>query len=645
MNRLGPLLMQRLDQLLEFVDFNSTLELDYLQIAQCLEGMRQRCCQLDHDLQRVQEHLRQSESERLVLEVKLKHARNQVEVEMKKRHGAEAELEKQERKLKLIYDCLMADPQISSLSEDQCLAALAVFNRPCFSHSTLLPSKHCVPGEVLPAVKELGTSILSDISFDHSDDEIDLGTTRPIKDRDRGRSSLAPLIQPVVAAKRARPSAAAISSSSQSKGGMRVVTLKSGVIADNKSSVGHSLIPIAATSRRCSQPNRWPSTKSDLTTIWGSTDSSTGGGSQAENDNLDIEIGHKQRGAPVPFTPSPPQSTPTLQQHHFTSKTVIRLEYCAVCKSRLRFGKIAFRCRPCQLLVHPECKEHCQALCTPSAHPRVREGILADFAPATPPLVPPIVIQCVNQVEKRGLQETGLYRVPGAEHLVHEWKNKLLSARRALPSLDHVADVNVICGILKDFLRSLKEPLVTFCLHSAFLHAAEIPDESARHTALCHVVMKLPLANRDTLAFLMLHLHRVIKSPECRMDQHNLARIFGPTLVGHSTPNPTPVIIMEDTPRQCLVVSHLLALPLKFWKRFVGEEQENLVPSVQQTNGVNEQEQLSCPLSSPKINAPIQMSPGSGCLPSKLCDCIGTTFPPLNGHRTKKTGKILALPK
>lgn len=31
----------------------------------------------------------------MALEVKLKHARNQVEVEMKKRHRAEAELEKQ----------------------------------------------------------------------------------------------------------------------------------------------------------------------------------------------------------------------------------------------------------------------------------------------------------------------------------------------------------------------------------------------------------------------------------------------------------------------------------------------------------------------------------------------------------------------
>ncbi|KAF7241897.1 Rac GTPase-activating protein 1, partial [Varanus komodoensis] len=237
MNRLGPPLMHRLDQLLEFIDFNSSIELDYLQIVQCLEGMRQRCCQLNHELQGAREQLRQSEFERSVLEVKLKHARNQVEVEMKKRHLAEAELEKQERKLQLIYDYLMADPQSSPLNEQQQLA-LSVFSRPGFSRSSLLPGKR------LSAMEELGTSVISDISFDHSDDEVeqnaglghevelynaglplsellsasllfdllnpaqnaDLDMIKPT--RGRGRSSLAPLIQPVVAAKRARPSLA-----------------------------------------------------------------------------------------------------------------------------------------------------------------------------------------------------------------------------------------------------------------------------------------------------------------------------------------------------------------------------------------------------------------------------------------------------
>lgn len=47
--------------------------------------------------------------------------------------------------------------------------------------------------------------------------------------------------------------------------------------------------------------------------------------------------------------------------------------------------------------------------------------------------------------------------------------------------------------------------------------------------------------------------HRVSHSPDCKMDVFNLSRVFGPTLVGHGSANPTPLAIMEDTPRQCKV--------------------------------------------------------------------------------------------
>lgn len=68
---------------------------DYIRIARCFEATRQKCRRLEQDGRRAREQLAHAEAERAALEVKLKHARNQVEVEMKKRHRAEAELEKQ----------------------------------------------------------------------------------------------------------------------------------------------------------------------------------------------------------------------------------------------------------------------------------------------------------------------------------------------------------------------------------------------------------------------------------------------------------------------------------------------------------------------------------------------------------------------
>ncbi|KAJ6634313.1 hypothetical protein lerEdw1_014085 [Lerista edwardsae] len=677
MNCFYTWLLPYMDQFLQFIELHSNIEQDYLQIVRCLEGMRRRCWQLSHDLLGVRDQLHQSESERSALEVKLKHARNQVAVEMKKRHRAEAELEKQvlgrdgklgerssmkpcyrivgrhhfgeaafsvlrgsvlsvpipftpsqERKMQLIYDYLMAEPQTDVLNENQHLARITSTRR-CSSHNTIQL------GRRLSVVEELGTSIVSDISFDHSDDE-DLHMIKPYKGRDRRRSSLAPLIQPVVLAKRARSSVAPAANANE----MSAVALRSGAVAERSSA--HSLPPVAVLPCCQSQQNHCTSTLTDLATVRGTSEMSGGSSSQTESDTVGKKTRAELKSAGDHFLLPPAQEAP-LPHHHFTSKTVIRLEFCAVCKSRLRFGRIALKCRPCQILIHIECKDRCPSLCLPGDHPRVREGILADFAPSTPPLVPHLVVQCVNQVEKRGLQETGLYRVPGVERFVREWKHKLLRSQGAVPSLDQVADVNVICGILKDFLRGLKEPLVTFYLHSAFLNAAEIPDESACHTALCQLVMKLPPANRDTLAFLMLHLHRVMESPKSQMDRHNLSRIFGPTLIGHSTPSPTPLVILKDTPRQYQVVDNLLALPCEFWKRVVKEGQENLVPSAQQSSVANEQGQLLHRFTSPEITT-TQMSLGKGCLPNKLRDCIGSTFPPLKVPCRKKTGKFFPLP-
>ncbi len=39
------------------------------------------------------------------------------------------------------------------------------------------------------------------------------------------------------------------------------------------------------------------------------------------------------------------------------------------------------------------------------------------------------------------------------------------------PGLDKVSDVNVLCGVLKDFFIKLKEALLTFKLHSTFIKA------------------------------------------------------------------------------------------------------------------------------------------------------------------------------
>lgn len=69
----------------------------------------------------------------------------------------------------------------------------------------------------------------------------------------------------------------------------------------------------------------------------------------------------------------------------------------------------------------------------------------------TPPMVPSIVVHCVNEIELRGMTEQGLYRVGGAAADVKCLKEKFLKGKGA-PNLSNV-DIPTICSTLKNFLR------------------------------------------------------------------------------------------------------------------------------------------------------------------------------------------------
>ncbi|KAG8429748.1 hypothetical protein GDO86_019324 [Hymenochirus boettgeri] len=122
-----------------------------------------------------------------------------------------------------------------------------------------------------------------------------------------------------------------------------------------------------------------------------------------------------------------------------------------------------------------------------------------------------------------------------------------------------------------------------------------------------------------------------MRSTECKMDKVNLSRVFGPTLVGHSVPNPSPLMIMQDTPRQAKVMLLLLSLPRGFWNQFISNEQENQ----NWNSGTLGQERLFCPVTSPEIKSALNV-------PVKT-----TTYLTLSSSKTelpKKAGRFFTSP-
>ncbi|XP_061160804.1 rac GTPase-activating protein 1 isoform X2 [Syngnathus typhle] len=525
-------------------------ELELIEVVKSFESARKQWQRAETDLKKYKELLVKSDVAKAALEVKLKHARNQLDVEMRKRYKMEGDYQYLQRQMQLMCDILVNDSKSSACLNEEQKSLLAAFEHKGANRTRQRASKR------LSAIDESSFFSHSDISYDRTDDDLDLDASalKPLRSRarERRRSSM-----PLTAPGKQGPGGGDLSAELLEPKSVEkeVETAVRAIVRDPGARALVDAPPMPE------QPEE---------------------GFAGEGEE-----------APEPGGQAGVQ-TEACPKHDFLSKTVIRPEMCLPCGKRIRFGRMALKCRSCRLLSHPECKAKCIQMCAaprPAAaeatvrmtsvrgrsaaarvHVSAPQVPLEALAPSKPPRIPPLLVECVKEIERRGLQERGLYRVPGGERQVKDLRQRLTTATAPPPRLSEVSDIHVLCGVLKDFLRKLKEPLLTFKLHRNFTAASEMSDQQKSSGAMFRAIAELPKPNRDTLAFLMLHLHKVMRSPQCQMDRNNLARVFGPTLMGHALSDPSPSTIVRDTNIQPKVIAHFLSFPEDYWRRVLVDQ-------------------------------------------------------------------------
>ncbi|KAM4589057.1 rac GTPase-activating protein 1-like [Odontesthes bonariensis] len=595
---------------------NEGIEPQFLQMAVNFEDCRKKWLLAGEELVSCKETLAKAETERGALEVKLKHARNQVDVEIRRRQKAEAVYEKMDRQLQLIRDMLITENNGSSvhLSEEQrsALAFLSAHSQAAQAAKTNLNSSRR-----LTRINE-SASLLSDISYDQTDDSLDWDSSVMknvrLRKRQKRRSSRKHSEGPPQAVKKPRST------------GRPSDRINESIVAKTTITVPANGGVVEAVSTIETVPYWTRSRKRSVAPVLGDTTTTD-----------QSETVSEAPSTPVSEFPAQLQITRARggKKHHFISKTVIKSEFCGPCGRRTKFGKLYLRCQDCRVVTHPECRDHCSLPCNPTVLGtpiKSTEATLADFAPATSPKIPALVIYCIKEIERRGLHEVGLYRVSGHERLVKELKEKLVRGK-TLPPLCKVEDINVIAGVLKDFLRNLSEPLLTFRLNKAFLEAAEIQDDGNCLATLYQTISELPQPSRDTLACLMIHLQKVSQSVDTKMDVNNLARVFGPTLVGHAVPDPDPMTILHDTSRQPRVVERLLSIPESYWSRFAYPDNADM-DAASHTNTPNHKVSILGPVTTPEHQM-MAKTPSSSSLSQRMKQTLSSTT--IFGSKSKAT--------
>ncbi|XP_007885389.2 rho GTPase-activating protein SYDE2 [Callorhinchus milii] len=157
--------------------------------------------------------------------------------------------------------------------------------------------------------------------------------------------------------------------------------------------------------------------------------------------------------------------------------------------------------------------------------------------------VPLLMQKCIVEIEKRGCQVVGLYRLCGSAAVKKELREAFERDSKAVGISENLyPDINVITGVLKDYLRELPSPLITKQLYEAVLEAmAKKPlkmtssgceNDLADSEYTVALLDCLPEVEKATLRMLLDHLKRVASYHEVnKMTCQNLAVCFGPVLL------------------------------------------------------------------------------------------------------------------
>nr|CDS27212.1 active breakpoint cluster region [Hymenolepis microstoma] len=145
--------------------------------------------------------------------------------------------------------------------------------------------------------------------------------------------------------------------------------------------------------------------------------------------------------------------------------------------------------------------------------------------------VPVLVTTCVEEIERRGLLEVGIYRTSGTTTAIAFLKDQFDEDTTLAAKQIGDYDINVVSGLLKLFFRNLSTPLIPNDVMNALVKASAIEDEKEKMSEFSTALKTLPSANLDTFRYLLDHFMRVCQHEEQnKMNAGNLSLIWGMTL-------------------------------------------------------------------------------------------------------------------
>jgi hypothetical protein len=125
--------------------------------------------------------------------------------------------------------------------------------------------------------------------------------------------------------------------------------------------------------------------------------------------------------------------------------------------------------------------------------------------------VPYIITRCIEEVEAHGMDYEGIYRKNGGASSLRAIIDAFEAGGEVnFEHLNGSGDICAVTSALKQYLRTLSDPLIPFGMYERFIQAAVGTDDTLKLKKFRGVFDHTPKVNFDCLQFLMLHLDRYV---------------------------------------------------------------------------------------------------------------------------------------
>nr|XP_057930362.1 unconventional myosin-IXb isoform X6 [Doryrhamphus excisus] len=250
--------------------------------------------------------------------------------------------------------------------------------------------------------------------------------------------------------------------------------------------------------------------------------------------------------------------------HVFINYQVSIMQSCDQCTSYIWGMEKAYMCSYCKMVCHKKCLSKivtdCSTFCAKKSDEESGAqhfGVRVCHLVSEKNPVPMVLEMMLEHVEMQGLYTEGIYRKSGAANRMKELHQRLETDPHLVCLEDY--PIHTVTGLVKQWLRELPEPLMTFTHYNEFLHAVELPDKQEQLYAIYKGLEELPMANFNTLERLVFHLVRVCKEEaHNRMSPNSLAIVFAPCVL-RCPDSADPLLSMKDVAKTTTCVEMLIS--------------------------------------------------------------------------------------